>query len=266
GAKESASSSRRRGRTWPRSSASGASTRRPTGRISTRDGRFGRASAGRASFFPVTASEHDGAYPMEAEESSLESLLANLGHDVVQIVASPNGLDVPVRDLVIYDPTERSAIAAGAVVLAVGVQPETAQSDTMVKAAVRAGAAAIVFKGPDAVASLSRSSVDHGIALLTVPEEMTWTQLHAFLVNASRFSAESSVPGGIAGVPLGDLFALSNAIAGVVGGAVTIEDPNRRVLAYSTIDDQPIDAARRGSILGRQVPDSPGMRALYRTV
>lgn len=214
----------------------------------------------------MSDSEHGAAYPTEAEESSLEGLLANLGHDVVQIVASPNGLDVPVRDLVIYDPTERSAIGAGAVVLAVGVQPQTPYSDEMMKAAVRAGAAAVVFKGPDAVAALSRDSAAPGIALLAVPEEMTWTQLHAFLLNASRFSAESGIPGGIAGVPLGDLFALSNAIAGVVGGAVTIEDPNRRVLAYSTIDDQLIDAARRGSILGRQVPDSPGMRDLYRKV
>jgi DNA-binding PucR family transcriptional regulator len=214
----------------------------------------------------VSESERDGAYPGEAEESTLESLLANLGREVIQIVASPNGLDVPVRELVIYDPTEGSAIASGAVVLAVGVQPDTPQSQAMVQAAVRAGAAAIVFKGPDAVAALSRDSATPGVALLAVPEEMTWTQLHAFLVNASRFSVESSAPGGIAGVPLGDLFALSNAIAGIVGGAVTIEDPNRRVLAYSTVDDQPIDAARRGSILGRQVPDSPGMRALYRKV
>ena len=69
---------------------------------------------------------------------------------------------------------------------------------------------------------------------------------------------------GIAGVPLGDLFALANAIAGMVGGAVTIEDPSKRVLAYSTLDDQPIDGGRRRSILGRQVPDIPGMGELYR--
>jgi DNA-binding PucR family transcriptional regulator len=52
----------------------------------------------------------------------------------------------------------------------------------------------------------------------------------------------------------------------MVGGAVTIEDPARRVLAFSTLGDQPIDAARRRSILGRQVPDSSGMRKLYRRV
>jgi DNA-binding PucR family transcriptional regulator len=94
---------------------------------------------------------------------------------------------------------------------------------------------------------------------------MTWTQLHA-LLDLSRFSTATGAAAGVAGVPLGDLFALANAIAGLVGGAVTIEDPARRVLAYSNLGDQPIDAARRGSILGRQVPDSPGMRKLYRQV
>jgi sugar diacid utilization regulator len=113
---------------------------------------------------------------------------------------------------------------------------------------------------------LAEDAVAARVALLSVPEEMTWTQLYAFLLNASRFSAHESAGGGIAGVPLGDLFALANAIAGIVGGAVTIEDPSRRVLAYSTLRDQPIDGGRRLSILGRQVPDVPGMRALYQEV
>jgi DNA-binding PucR family transcriptional regulator len=198
-------------------------------------------------------------------ESSLKDLLDNLGRDVLRVVASPNGLEVVVRDPVIYDPAERSAITAAAIVLAVGIQPGTAESATLLQTAARAGAAAVVFKGGDDVVAMSQDSALLGVALLSVPEEMTWTQLHAFLVNASRFPAESSAAG-IAGVPLGDLFALANAVAAVLGGAVTIEDPNRRVLAYSTLGDQPIDAGRRDSILGRQVPDSPGMRDLYRRV
>jgi sugar diacid utilization regulator len=68
----------------------------------------------------------------------------------------------------------------------------------------------------------------------------------------------------MASVPVGDLFALANAIAAIVGGAVTIEDPRARVLAYSNIEDQLIDEPRQRSILGRQVPDTPGVRALYR--
>lgn len=212
----------------------------------------------------VSTSSGERPGPVGGGEASLERLLESLGPHVLQVVTDPHGLDVPVGDPVIYDQTERSAIAAGAIVLAVGVRPATAESDRMLAAAARAGAAAVVFKAQEALTELSRASASHGVALLSVPEEMTWTQLHAFLLNAVRFSAEPAV-GGIAGVPLGDLFALSNAIAGIVGGAVTIEDPSRRVLAYSTLD-QPIDAARRRSILGRQVPDSPGMRALYRRV
>jgi DNA-binding PucR family transcriptional regulator len=203
--------------------------------------------------------------PEEDIESSLASLLESLGTDIVRVVAHPQGLDVPVGDTVIYDRTERSTITSGAIVLGVGVRPGTVESSTLMAAAGESGAAAVVVKETDGIGDLARDATSRGVALLSVPEEMTWTQLHAFLVNASRFSAQRASVGGIAGVPLGDLFALSNAIAGVVGGAVTIEDASRRVLAYSTLD-QPIDMARRGSILGRQVPDSPEVRALYRQV
>ena len=198
------------------------------------------------------------------ERPTLERLLAILGSDVVEVVATPHGHDVPVGEPLIFDANEHSAIEPGAVVLAVGVQPGTSQASRLLKDAARAAAAAVVFKRSEELSELGADAVAAGVALLSVPEEMTWTQLHAFLLNGSRFSAHESVGGGIAGVPVGDLFALANAIAGMVGGAVTIEDPNRRVLAYSTLGDQPIDSGRRRSILGRQVPDLPGMRALYR--
>jgi hypothetical protein len=64
----------------------------------------------------------------------------------------------------------------------------------------------------------------------------------------------------------GDLFALANALASVVGGAVAVEDPQRRVLAYSSLPDQPIDAARQQGILGRQVPDLSRNDSIYREV
>jgi sugar diacid utilization regulator len=203
--------------------------------------------------------------PSLDEASSLEGLLENLGRDVIQVVVAPAGLGVAVGEPVIYDGAERSAISRGAVVLAVGVRAGTAQAEGLIAAAGQAKAAAVVFKATSELAEVVRDAETHGVAVLAVPEEMTWTQLHAHL-NLSRFSTATGASTGIAGVPLGDLFALANAIAGVVGGAVTIEDPGRRVLAYSTLGDQPIDAARRGSILGRQVPDSPGMRTLYRQV
>ena len=190
-------------------------------------------------------------------EASLERLLESLGPHVLQVVADPHGLDVPVGDPVIYDQTERSAIAAGAIVLAVGVRPATADSDRMLAAAAGAGAAAVVFKAQGELAELLPRI---GIARRCVPLRARGNDLDAVprLPPERRPVLRPAAVGGIAGVPLGDLFALANVIAGIVGGAVTIEDPSRRVLAYSTLD-QPIDAARRRSILGRQVPDSPGI-------
>ncbi len=200
------------------------------------------------------------------EAADLEALLGSLGSDVIGLVAAPRGLGVAVGEPVIYDEGEHSAIAPGAVVLAVAVRPGTPEASKLLLAAEQAEASAVVFKRGADVAGLSQVAASAGLAVLSVPEEMTWTQLHGFLLNARRFSAPADGVGGIAGVPIGDLFALANAIAGMVGGAVTIEDPARRVLAFSTLGDQPIDAARRRSILGRQVPDSTGMRKLYRRV
>jgi DNA-binding PucR family transcriptional regulator len=197
------------------------------------------------------------------EAADLDALLRSLGADVVELVSAPRGLGVGVGDPVIHDPSERSALAAGAVVLAVGVRPGSPEAETLLRDADRANASAVIFKRSGEAAELGRTAASAAVAVLSVPEEMTWTQLHGLLVNARRFSAQSDGPDGIAGVPMGDLFALANAVAAIVGGAVTIEDPGRRVLAYSTLGDQPIDPWRRNSILGRQVPDSPGMRKIY---
>jgi sugar diacid utilization regulator len=90
--------------------------------------------------------------------------------------------------------------------------------------------------------------------------------LFSLLTRATPHREGGGAVPGIAGVPMGDLFALANAIAAMVGGAVTIEDTRARVLAYSTVEGQEIDEPRQRSILGRQVPDTPGVRSLYRTL
>lgn len=52
-----------------------------------------------------------------------------------------------------------------------------------------------------------------------------------------------------------DAFHLADAIATATGGAVAIENAQRRVVAFSTVGGQPIDEVRRRGILGRQVPE-----------
>ncbi|WP_141216118.1 MULTISPECIES: PucR family transcriptional regulator [Nocardiaceae] len=50
------------------------------------------------------------------------------------------------------------------------------------------------------------------------------------------------------------LSSLADAVAAAVGGAVSIMDPDGFVIAYSSVQDQPIDTVRREGILGKRVP------------
>lgn len=104
---------------------------------------------------------------------------------------------------------------------------------------------------PNAVAVVMRTSsaaaagrLAVGCAVLTVPDGERWASLHERLRSAVLASGEPS-----------DLFAMADALAITVGGAVAIEDVGRRILAFSTVPGQLIDEVRRQGILGRRVPD-----------
>ncbi len=91
--------------------------------------------------------------------------------------------------------------------------------------------------------------------VLAVPVDLPWNHL-LHLLNSATSPRESA----------GDLFSLANSLAALAGGAVTIEDPQRRVLAYSSLPDQPIDRARELGILGRQVPELTRNDEIYRAM
>ena len=76
------------------------------------------------------------------------------------------------------------------------------------------------------------------------------------------YSAEPA----LANTRLGDLFALANAVASTVGGATAIVDSRQSIIAYSTVEGQPIDETRRNSILGLRVPSRPATDDEYRAV
>jgi DNA-binding PucR family transcriptional regulator len=157
---------------------------------------------------------------------------------------APAGLDVPIGDPVLLDLTERPEPAPGAVALPVGI----ADIHAAVRGAAAIGAAAIVVRGDDdppadVVAEAQRA----GIAVLAAPRTVSWEQLLTLLRAAIADVAGDDRAGG-------DLFALADALAASLDGPVTIEDPQSRVLAYSTLG-HPIDESRRESILGRRVPE-----------
>ena len=184
---------------------------------------------------------------------ALADVIARLDSEVLKLVRGlPRG-ETWVSDVSIFDPTDPHSVQPGAIVLGVGLSAGSGEAVALVDTAGRAGAAAVAFRGeaelPERITELS-ASLD--LALLAIPLEMSWGQLYSLLRTAIA-SAGAIGDADAAGLPVGDLFALADAVAAAVGGPVTIEDPHWRVLAYSNLD-YPIDEPRRQTILGRTPP------------
>jgi hypothetical protein len=181
---------------------------------------------------------------------ALDDVLASLGVEVLRPVYLPPGRAIAVSDVLLFDPMDPHSVRADAIVLALGLADDAGDAFALVDTAGRQGAAAVAFRGgptlSDRIVGLAEA---HELALLAAVPDMSWGQLYS-LLRTAMVSAGTAGREEVAGVPVGDLFALADAIAAAVGGAVTIEDPQWRVLAYSNLG-HPIDEARRETILGR---------------
>lgn len=192
--------------------------------------------------------------PAGLSPATLAQLIENLSGEVVRVVTAPAGLEVFAVQPVIADPSDPRTFDPGDLVLGVGVDAARREAADLVARAGADGAAAVILKIPgDPPAALVDAAVTASVALLAATLEITWEQLHV-LLRTGLATAGSPPETDPAGVPVGDLFALANAVAAMVGGPTTIEDPHSRVLAYSSLDE-PIDEPRRQTILGRRVPD-----------
>lgn len=135
--------------------------------------------------------------------------------------------------------------------LVLGVGLDRAGAERTLRAAARAGSAAVVLRGP-AEPALVELAAGLELALLWLAEPISWRALH-------RGAAERLAPPTVRGDD--ELADLAQTIAVLTGGLVTIEDTSARVLAYSRSSDE-VDELRRLSILGRSGP--PAYLALLR--
>lgn len=194
---------------------------------------------------------------------TLASMLERLGRHVLRSATRAALLDVRVGDPVVHGRGEPVPRADHGILLMTGAAPDT---DDVVRAAAQSGYCAVVVKefGRDLAASAAVAEAA-GVALLATPDDMAWRQLDA-LITAGRTALTATGDDRYREVGIGDLFALANAIAAGVGGAVVIEEPGGRMLAYSNLPDHEIDDVRRRGILGRQTPDLPYTAGNYREV
>lgn len=197
--------------------------------------------------------------------STLGQILTHLGIRVLDVVAAPAGMDVRTRETVVVGIGEPVPVRPGGVLLAAGSGTDPGLTIRMIREAGEAGYAAVVIKGfGRSLDSFAAAAGESGVALLSTADDMSWRHLDALLGVTNPAIGPASERYASAGV--GDLFALANAIAAAVGGALTIEDPRGRVLAYSNLPHQEIDEIRRDAILGLQTPDRPTNYEEYQSV
>lgn len=194
---------------------------------------------------------------------TLGRLLQTLGPAAFDVLATPQGLEIEVAEPAVLDVAEGVRVEPHALLLAVGIRGSDQAIVGILEAAAEQGASAVIVKEPGPELANQAKLAD--IAVLVVDEAMSWRHLDSLLTAATdpATGASGGSNGSLSGGVVGDLFALANSIAAIVGGAISIEDPQRRILAYSNLDNQIIDAQRQAGILGRKVPDLPGINDLY---
>lgn len=205
--------------------------------------------------------------PIPASGTSLSVLLATLGPLLLSPYGPANGseTDPEVRASVVWDPLERVPSIPGGILLMTGASVVAGIASTAIQQAATFGYAAVVIKSRDLAKGLIDVSRAGDVQVLRAPDDASWNSLHA-LISAAVSNPGHVQSASVAGITPGDLFSLANAIAATAGTAVTIENVNREVVAYSNIAGQETDDDRRDAILGRVVPDLPWYLARYRAV
>ncbi|WP_179018253.1 PucR family transcriptional regulator [Paenarthrobacter nitroguajacolicus] len=199
---------------------------------------------------------------------SLSELLERLGPLLMR--AHNVGGDLPsvdprVRAAVVWDPSETVPPTKGGVLLLTGASLMPGSASSAIREAAASGYAAVVMKSRDLAEDAIDVSSAGEVQILAAPNDASWNSLHE-LINDAVSTTPETAPAALTGIAPGDLFSLANAIAAVAGTAITIENVNREVVAYSNIADQGTDDSRRDAILGRAVPDLPWYLARYRAV
>jgi len=186
-------------------------------------------------------------------DANAEDLVAVAGLHLLEVVSPSNRRQPAVTSVVIADPDEPPDCAPGDLILAVGHRPTADATTRLITAAGHAAAAGVAVKRhTQNVTRLTEQAKAAGVPLILIPDETSWTQIAALLGTALATIGQRGEPV-VGTVPLGDLFVLADAVASMVGGAVTIEDPHSRVLAYSRVTTD-VDEPRRLTILGQHVP------------
>lgn len=187
-------------------------------------------------------------------------LVNTLGTSVIWPLATNAALTTAIAAPIIYDADDSIPDVAGGVLLLVGRRPDEDATLRAVREAGGHGIGAVVVKlrgGP--TDRLVKVATEAGCTVLAAADAVPWHRLDQLIAAAVGAGVRNSDSGQ-------ELFTLANTVAQAVNGAVTIEDLDRNILAYSNLEGHAIDPIRRNGILARRVPYSPRKEELYREV
>lgn len=169
--------------------------------------------------------------------------------DARLVGTTPRDLPLRTAACTIYDAQVPMRAGAAGLLLGVGVGGLAVRQ--VAKEAAAAGFDLLVVRDTGLP-----NDLDVALPVMAIDPGTGWVQVERVLSTLLGGPSREGV----------DLFDMANATASVVGGAVTIEDLDFRVIAYSTVEGQPIDEPRQAAILGRQVLWQPDQEERYAQV
>lgn len=197
---------------------------------------------------------------MPDEVLTVSRLITTVGPTVCQSPTTADKLlERVISTAVVFDPLDDLPDLPGGVLFLVGVASDNENMPQIVAEVVERGYSAVAIKLHGRSAA-SLGSLPSTIAVIVVNDDIPWRHLDEML------SAVTSGQRTDDGINETGLFELANAVAMAAGGSVAIEDLERNVLAYSTVDGQVVDSVRQNGILARQVPDLSKNNDQYREV
>jgi hypothetical protein len=179
----------------------------------------------------------------------LSDLLEATGPGPLRTAHLVDGGLAQIRDVVIVDSACQPA--AGQIILAVGVQPETPPGRELIAEAEREGAAAVVFRAVEAIGAVSS---DTRTSILLADAHIGWAQLLLLLRTLTSAAQDETATDSPDHPSPSSMHGLADAIAVMVGGSVVLYDRAHRVIAYA-VQGHEIDTVRRDAILGKRTPE-----------
>jgi DNA-binding PucR family transcriptional regulator len=181
----------------------------------------------------------------------VSQLVGTIGGGLLTVVVDAGGRTVD--DVTLAEPGSGVFGQAGDLLLGVGVD-RPADATALVEGAAGVDVGAVVLRRGAARNQQVRAAASrHGVALVELADHASWAHV-VWLLRGVLDRAASGPAVRAEGPVLDELFALADACAALVGGRLTIEDTQSRVLAYSSTQAVS-DPARVSTIVGRRVPD-----------